>query len=130
MHLYFYFLEYMEENKFDTLWGRGIFTIKSMSCCQMFRNKCVSITANGLDRNGYELVRGMSNITHTYTYFHYCYLTPLFASPPVLPFKRHLPLAIILFEAVVSVLFKMNLIFRLRVHSPNISSSYKFIKFL
>ena len=30
--------------------GRGIFTIKSTSCCQMFRNKCVSITANGLDR--------------------------------------------------------------------------------
>ena len=67
MHLLFYFLEYMEENKFDTLWGRGIFTIKSMSCCQMFRNKCVSITANGLDRNGYELVRGYEQYC---TYLH------------------------------------------------------------
>ena len=108
-----------------------------MSCCQMFRNKCVSITANGLDRNGYELVRGMSNIAHTYTYFHYCYLTPLFASPPVLPFKRHLPLAIILFEMVVSVLFNMNLIFLLSVHSSNhpsnkkkISSMTKYMIFL
>ena len=67
MHLYFYFLGYMEENKFDILWGRGIFTIKSMSCCQMFRNKCVSITANGLDRNGYELVRGYEQYC---TYLH------------------------------------------------------------
>ena len=112
-------------SEFDNLQG-GEFLLLNLSRCQMFRNKCVSITTNGLD----SMTRG-NNMQHTNIYFHFFFFgAVVHFLLPFLLFKRQLPPAMIM----VAVAFsnkksntQSNFILMLPIFIQYMSNVYKYV---